>query len=153
MLHEFRGLVLFALKRYQEAAATDYAVLAVGPGWDWTTLSSFYPDVNVYSAQLRDLEQYAKTHPDAADARFLLAYQYLTCGHADAAAKELKQVVRLKPNDQVSAQLLASLSESGPAQALRLLSNPRRRPSRWMRRAWWAIGRRNGRTARVSRST
>ena len=37
-LHEFRALCLFALGRYDEAAATLYAVLSVGPGWDWTTL-------------------------------------------------------------------------------------------------------------------
>ena len=39
LLHEFRGLTLFALGRYKEAAAADYAVLSAGPGWDWTTLS------------------------------------------------------------------------------------------------------------------
>ena len=50
-LHEFRGLALFALKRYDEAAAALYAVLTVGPGWDWPTLISIYPDVSVYTAQ------------------------------------------------------------------------------------------------------
>ena len=52
VLHEFRGLVLFAQERYQEAAAAEYAVLSAGPGWDWTTLSALYPDVEVYTAQL-----------------------------------------------------------------------------------------------------
>ena len=37
-LHEFRALVLFARADYREAAAAIYAVLAVGPGWDWDTL-------------------------------------------------------------------------------------------------------------------
>ena len=63
VLHEFRGLVLFALGRYNEAAAADYAVLSVGPGWDWTTLSGLYPNVEVYTEQLRALEQYAREHP------------------------------------------------------------------------------------------
>ena len=45
-LHEFRGLCLFALGRYDEAATTLYAVLSVGPGWDWTTLISLYPSVD-----------------------------------------------------------------------------------------------------------
>src|SRR5262249_21275863 len=40
VLHEFRSLVLFALQRYRESAATIHAVLDVGPGWDWKTLSS-----------------------------------------------------------------------------------------------------------------
>src|SRR4051794_25202839 len=52
-LHEFRALCLFALRRYNEAAATLYAVLSVGPGWDWSTLIGLYPDVGVYTAQLR----------------------------------------------------------------------------------------------------
>jgi hypothetical protein len=56
--HEFRSLTQFALGKYQEAAATIYAVLAVGPGWDWTTLSSMYPDIDTYTAQLRKLEEY-----------------------------------------------------------------------------------------------
>ena len=38
LLHEFRGLALFALRRYDEAAGAVYAVLSAGPGWDWTTL-------------------------------------------------------------------------------------------------------------------
>ena len=37
-LHEFRGVVLFALHRYEDAAAPLYAVLSVGPGWDWQYL-------------------------------------------------------------------------------------------------------------------
>jgi tetratricopeptide (TPR) repeat protein len=110
VLHEFRGLALFALKRYQESAGAVYAVMSVGPGWDWTTLSSLYPNVEVYTEQLRALEDYARKNPKSAEAHFLLAYQYLTCGYTDAAAKQLKEVVSLNPKDQLSAQLLASIS-------------------------------------------
>lgn len=117
VLHEFRGLALFALKRYQESAAAVYAVLSVGPGWDWTTLSSLYPNVEVYTDQLRALENYQKQNPKSADAHFLLAYQYLTCGHTEAAAAQFKQVVSLNPKDQLSSQLLASLSTSTGTEA------------------------------------
>ena len=116
VLHEFRGLVLFALGRYKEAAAADYAVLSAGPGWDWTTLSGLYPNVEVYTGQLRALEQYAKTHPAASEAKFLLADNYLTCGYTDAAAAQLKEVVRLDPKDQLSAQLLKGISAPGTAE-------------------------------------
>ena len=109
-LHEFRALCLFALGRYDEAAATLYAVLSVGPGWDWTTLISLYPGVDVYTTQLRALEDYCDTHSDAATARFVLAYHYLTEGHTDAAVSVLKQVVALKPNDTLSAKLLRQLA-------------------------------------------
>ncbi len=116
VLHEFRGLALFALCRYKEAAAADYAVLSAGPGWDWTTLSALYPNVDVYTAQLRALEQYAQSHPAASDAKFLLAENYLTCGYTDAAAAQLKAVVQLDPKDQLSAQLLSSISAPNTAE-------------------------------------
>ena len=116
VLHEFRGLVLFALGRYKEAAAADYAVLSAGPGWDWTTLSGLYPNVEVYTGQLRALEQYAKLNPAASEAKFLLADHYLTCGYTDAAVAQLKEVVRLNPKDQLSAQLLKSISAPGTAE-------------------------------------
>ena len=57
-------LCLFALGRYDEAAATLYAVLSVGPGWDWATLIGLYPDVEVYTAQLRALEAYCTANPN-----------------------------------------------------------------------------------------
>lgn len=117
VLHEFRALVLFAMKDFKQSAAAVYAVLSVGPGWDWTTLSGFYPDVNVYTAQLRALEQYRNEHLTSPEGRFLLAYHYMSCGHSAEAATELKEVVRLNPKDQLSAQLLASLTadQSGTA--------------------------------------
>ena len=31
------------------SAAPLYAVLSVGPGWDWTTLSGMYPDVTAFA--------------------------------------------------------------------------------------------------------
>ena len=110
VLHEFRALCLFAQGDYQQSAAAIYAVLSGGPGWDWTTVSSLYPSIMVYTQQLRALEEYSREHPDAADARFLLAYQYLLTGHNDAASAELKQVVAIQPNDALSAQLLKSIS-------------------------------------------
>ena len=60
VLHEFRSLVLFAQGKYQESAAAIHSVLAVGPGWDWTTLISLYPSVDTYTQQLRKLEEAVK---------------------------------------------------------------------------------------------
>jgi tetratricopeptide (TPR) repeat protein len=115
-LHEFRGLALFALGQYKPAAAAIYAVLSVRSGWDWTTLISLYPGVEVYTEQLRRLEQYCKGNSGAAEARFLLAYHYITCGHTQAAAAMLTNVVRLNPKDRLAAQLLRGLSDAGPAE-------------------------------------
>ncbi len=109
-INEFRALCLFALKQYDQAAATLYAVLSAGPGWDWTTLSGLYPSVDVYTEQVHALEDYRTAQPQSASARFVLAYHYLTQGHTEAAVEELKEVVKLQPGDQLSAQLVAQLS-------------------------------------------
>lgn len=106
-LHEFRALVLFALAKYKDAASTLYAVLSAGPGWDWTTLSSMYASVDTYTQQLRALETYSTQNPDSPDASFVLAYQYLTCGYKENAAKELKNVMRILPDDPLAKRLLA----------------------------------------------
>ena len=104
-INEFRSLCLFALGRYREAAGTIHAVLAVGPGWDWTTLASLYDDTSVYSDQLRRLENSIKEQ-DSAEGRFLLAYHYITCGHIDSAVTQLRSVIKLQPKDKVAQQLL-----------------------------------------------
>ena len=106
VVHEFRGLVLFALKRYPESAAATYAVLSAGPGWDWTTLSSLYPGVEVYTRQLRALEEFARANPKSADAHFLLGYHYLTGTHPDAAAKQFSLASAELPDDKLLKQLV-----------------------------------------------
>ena len=106
VLHEFRSLVLFAKQDYQQSAGTIHSVLAVGPGWDWTTLSGMYSSVAVYTDQLRALEAFTKSNPQDAASHFLLAYHYLTCGHTAAAARHLQQVVQLMPDDRVAADIL-----------------------------------------------
>ncbi|MFN0055417.1 MAG: tetratricopeptide repeat protein [Planctomycetales bacterium] len=112
MLHELRALVLFARSDYSEAAATIHSVLAVGPGWDWATLSSCYADVALYTTQLRRLEQFVREHPQEGAGRFLLAYHYLSTGYPDAAAKQLREVVSLIPNDRVALDLLKMIGAS-----------------------------------------
>lgn len=122
--HEFRALVLFATGQYKPAAAATYAVLSVGPGWDWPTLISLYPNPEVYTAQLRALEQYRNVNLNAPEIRFLLAYHYMSCGSNDAAAAELREIVRLNPKDQLSAQLLAGLSGDKSAPRLPAAAGP-----------------------------
>jgi len=127
VLHEFRAQTLLALGQYDAAAASLYAVLTMGPGWDWTTLVGLYPNVDVYTTQLRALEAFAKDHPDSASAHFVLASQYMTEGYSDAAVAQLKRVVALQPNDKLSPKLMrqfAKTDESAPAQ-----SNPATAPA------------------------
>ena len=130
VLHEFRALVLFARQDYQQSASTIYSVLAVGPGWDWTTLSSMYSSVAVYTEQLRTLEAFTKASPQDSASRFLLAYYYMSCGHPDAAARQLQQVVKLTPNDRVSADLLKMMLAPEPGTEGETTSQQESRSSR-----------------------
>ena len=105
-LHEYRALVLFALGNYSDAAAVLNSVLASGPGWDWSTMLRLYDSQQSYTEHLRKLERYISANPNAADARFVLAYHYLVCGHLANAAAQFEAVVRLQPADTVAGQLL-----------------------------------------------
>ena len=109
-INEFRSLCLFALGRYRESAANIHAVLAAGPGWDWTTMISLYGNRDTYTSQLRKLETYIKENPRSADARFLLAYHYITCDHKDVAVGFLKSVCELEPQDKLAAELVKMYS-------------------------------------------
>ncbi|MDB5349421.1 MAG: hypothetical protein JWN86_668 [Planctomycetota bacterium] len=108
-MHEFRALCLFAQGRYDAAASVLYGVLSAGPGWDWTTLASLYPEIGVYTNQLRNLETFTRANPNSAAAHFVLGYQYLTEGYTENADREFSAVTRLKPTDKLSAQLATQL--------------------------------------------
>ena len=110
VMHEFRALCLFSMGNYKECAATLHPVLAVGPGWDWTTMSSLYP--GTYTPLFRNLEKYVGDNPKSPEGHFVLAYHYLTQGHTDVAATELQQVLKLQPGDTVAQQLLQMLGKS-----------------------------------------
>jgi hypothetical protein len=120
-MHEFRALVLFAQGQYRDAAAALNSLLAVGPGWNWTTMIGLYPGVDVYTAQLRALESYVTQHPEDAAGHFVLAYHYLTEGHILNAVAQFQAVARLAPRDVVAPQIVNTLtqppSESTEAQA------------------------------------
>ena len=100
-------------------------MLSVGPGWDWTTLSSLYPNIDVYTEQLRRLEQYVDANPNAADARFLLAYHYMTCGYAEAAAEQLKAAVQLNPQGPLVGPVALRADDTRRSPP----GNPRRQPA------------------------
>jgi hypothetical protein len=82
---------------------------------DWTTVSNLYPSVDVYTAQLRKLEDFCRANPGDAAAHFVLAYQYLVGGHSDAAASALEVVVTKQPGDVVAKRLLGALKPAKPA--------------------------------------
>jgi Tfp pilus assembly protein PilF len=128
-LHEFRALVLFALGRFDEAAAVIYPVLSVGPGWSWETLVGLYPDVSVYTPQLRALEGYRTQQNHNAAAAFLLSYHYLTMGHKENARSQLEAVVKLQPDDRLAQQLLTTLTTKPGDPAAALAAKPQAQPA------------------------
>lgn len=116
---QFRALVLFARRDYQEASASLHRVLAVRPAWNWAKLSRFYPSVETYTTQLRTLEAYTRRNPGDGAARFLQAYHYMVAGFPDAATRELEMVVRLESNDSVAAVILRASRRSSTIDATR----------------------------------
>jgi tetratricopeptide (TPR) repeat protein len=112
VVHEFRALCLFALKRYDDAASVAYAVLTAGPGWNWSTMVGLYPGVDAYTDQLRALEAYARANPNSTSARFLLGYQYMVQGNQEAAAAQFENVVKLQPNETLSASFAKALRKA-----------------------------------------
>ncbi|SIO65797.1 Tetratricopeptide repeat-containing protein [Singulisphaera sp. GP187] len=118
VLHEFRALCLFALARYDEAAAVLYAVLTAGPGWDWTTMIGLYPDVETYTSHIRALEAAIRVNPTSASNRFVLAYQYMVQDHIEQARQQFQEVVKLQPRDELAAQFAKLLAPASEAPAV-----------------------------------
>jgi tetratricopeptide (TPR) repeat protein len=109
-LHEFKALCHFTLGDYKSAAATLYAVLSAGPGWDWTTMYNLFSDIDEFTVHLRKLEDYCREHKDSADAYFELAYLYLTMDNKDLAIRMYQVVAKLLPGDAVTKQMLQMLN-------------------------------------------
>lgn len=128
VMHEFRALVLFAMGDYRQAAATIHSVLAIGPGWDWTTLTSLYTNLLVYTGQLRALESYVRGNPQDGASRFLLGYHYMSAGQTDAAARQFQQVVELVPGDRVASELLNMISSPKSSQGAADVAQPTSQP-------------------------
>jgi tetratricopeptide (TPR) repeat protein len=110
-LQQFRALVLFALGDYKGAAAPLNGVLAVGPGWDWPTIRGLYPDAATYTKQFRALEKYVSDNPKDAAGHFVLAYHYISLGHAEFALKQFQQAADLEPKDPVAKQMVTMLTK------------------------------------------
>ena len=109
-LHEFRGLCLFALGRYDEAAVDPVrrarGRTGLGLADDDRPLSErrrLHGPAPVRSRRI------CKANPQSATSRFVLAYHYVTEGYLEEAAKVLRQVVALKPSDTISAKLLEQI--------------------------------------------
>jgi tetratricopeptide (TPR) repeat protein len=127
--HEFRALVLFALGEYRSAAAAIHAVLAAGPGWDWTTMSSLYAERATYRQQLQALESAVAAVPNDPALHFLLAYHLATATATEDAKKEYEIVHKLLPNDEVTTQVLRVLAGDDSTTTTAPTSDPQTQPA------------------------
>jgi tetratricopeptide (TPR) repeat protein len=107
-ISNLRALVLFALGRYDDAAAPLQAVSVATPISKWETLIGLYGNVAAYTAQLRALENYCNKNPSSAPARLVLAYLYQTQGNHDVAVDQWKQVLVLDPDHLVAKRLVGA---------------------------------------------
>ena len=128
-LHQYRALILFARAEYRRAAIAMYAVIAVSPGFDWTTLSGFYLEQATYTAHLRKLEAYYKANPEAADAAFLLSCHYLTCRHFESALKQMLSVGECLPDDALISELTVFLENAVAFESPPTAAGPDEAPS------------------------
>ncbi len=92
-----------------------HAALALGPAADWRTLYTYYGDLPTYTKQLDALVDFVREHKDDAGARFVLAYQDLMMGHADAAKEQFEKVLAKVPQDQLAAGIVKKLGGTVPA--------------------------------------
>jgi tetratricopeptide (TPR) repeat protein len=105
-VHVMLMLGMFAMHEYRGAAMEAHAVTALGPIPDWPTLFAIYGKVEPYTEQLRALEKFTQKNPEAAEARFLLGFQYLMAGHPESAKGEFLKALTLTPKDWIAAKLL-----------------------------------------------
>jgi cytochrome c-type biogenesis protein CcmH/NrfG len=103
--HQLLSLAMFAQGDYRGAAIGAHPAISLGPLGDWANIQSLYNSPDAYTTQLRALESYVIAHPAAADAHFVLGYQYLMLGHADAAKYQFQTAHRLTPDDALAAKL------------------------------------------------
>ena len=114
-IHELMALALMALKDYRGANMEAHAALSLAPAADWPTLYGYYEDLPTYKQQLNDLVAYVRAHPDAADARFVLADHGLMLGDKDAAKTQFEKVLTKVPQDQVAVNLIKEVGGTPPA--------------------------------------
>lgn len=100
--------ILFAKGEFVGAAAEARAAIAMGPVMDWRTLYNYYGyAMPRFSRQFHDLEEFVRQNPSSAEGHFLLGYEHLILGQADAGHAQLAIAAVIEPTDVAAKNLLA----------------------------------------------
>ena len=92
---------------YPAAAMEAHAVAALGPLSDWKTIYGDYDfSLPRFVLAVKQLEEYLRDHSASADAHFLLGYEYLFAGQAEAGHEQIAIASVLQPLDRVAKSLL-----------------------------------------------
>ena len=91
--------VLFAGKKYKDAADAILLGLQYVPNWPATDLNrkDLHPGDDDYDKTLKDLEKQAKDHPDDAALQFLLGYEWFYGDRKDDAMKQFRKALKIAP--------------------------------------------------------
>jgi hypothetical protein len=127
-VHLLMSLAMFGQGDYRGAAMEAHAVSALDGKVDWPTLYAFYNNVDIYTKQLRALEDTVRKTPADANARFLLGYQYMAAGHKDAAKDEFLKALQGMPQDRIAAQLLTQVGGQVPENIAKIQSQAAQQP-------------------------
>ena len=113
--YQFRALIHFAGKDYDQAAADVYDTLLRGPIWQWETIRSLYESRDEYVRQYTELARAAAKDDDSMSKHFLLGYHHLALGHLGEGQKELARVLEIQPNEPLTTKFLAAVEKQQKA--------------------------------------
>jgi hypothetical protein len=115
--HEVVALAAFANKDYRTAATEAHAVTALGGVPSWNQVYAIYQNADVYTSQLRSLEDYVRAHPESTESQFLLGVQYLTTGYSSEARDHLAKAAELTPDDKIVRDLMQAAGDAASVTA------------------------------------
>ena len=101
---------LFAVGDYQGAAGAIHRASSLLNPEDWGYVVENYAQYyrgNGFVDQMKRLESFLETNPEAAYARFLRGYQFGFLGQTEVAIRELNRALELESRDQLAAELVS----------------------------------------------
>ncbi|MEO9593911.1 MULTISPECIES: tetratricopeptide repeat protein [Rhodopirellula] len=101
---------LFAVGDYQGAAGAIHRAASLLNPEDWGYVVKNYGKYyqgNGFVDQMKRLESFLKSNPEAGYARFLRGYQFGYLGQTDVAIRDLNRALELESRDQLAAELVS----------------------------------------------